>query len=68
MSGKTIMDNDTVPKWIKDQYATMHRDRDRWLAIAEAQAARIQGLDLEILRLERERTRSTGIPLQGIVR
>ncbi len=61
MSGKTIMDNDTVPKWIKDQYATIYRDRDRWLAIAEAQA-------VEIKRLEGERTRSTGVPLQGIIR
>ncbi len=61
MSGKTIMDNDTVPKWVKDQYATMHRDRDRWLAIAEAQA-------VEIKRLEGERTRSQGVPLQGLVR
>ncbi len=61
MSGKTIRHNDTVPKWVKDQYETMERDRDRWLAIAEAQAA-------EIKRLEGERTRSTGVPLHGIIR
>ncbi len=61
MSGKTIMHNEPVPKWVKDQYETMERDRDRWLAIAEAQA-------LTIKRLEGERTRSTGVPLQGIIR
>ncbi len=61
MSGKTIMDNHTVPRWVKDQYSTIVRDRDRWLAIAEAQA-------LKIKRLEGERTRSQGVPLHGIIR
>ncbi len=59
--GKSLMNHGDIPKWARDQYETMERDRDRWLAIAEAQA-------LEIKRLEGERTRSAGVPLQGIIR